>query len=463
MSESKKLRESLMLDRKDGYEKLSGAELAELEAYCERYKAFLNTSRTERECVEQAIAMAERKGFHEYVPGERLTSGDKVYYNNRGKAIMLAVIGKEKLDKGIVIGAAHIDSPRLDLKPYPVVENTGLCTLKTHYYGGIRKYQWVAIPLELAGVVVKKDGTAVKVSVGRDPGDPVLTIPDLLPHLGDKQSHKPLFQGIEGEQLNLLAGSKPYPDDDGSDRVKLAVLSILNDKYGITEADLISAELCAVPAFDAKDVGLDRSMIGAYGQDDRVCAYASLEALLEVQPKRTAICMLADKEEIGSMGVSGMQSHAFDTFVQQLCDSQGVSLKDCFAHSFCLSADVTAAYDPNFAEVFDKNNSAFINQGVGLCKYTGSRGKSGSSDAAAELVAKVRRTLDDAGVIWQMAELGKVDEGGGGTVALLMANRNIDTLDAGTPVLAMHAPFEVTSKLDCYMTYRAMKAVFEEK
>ena len=222
MSESKKLRESLMLDRKDGYEKLSGAELAELEAYCERYKAFLNTSRTERECVEQAIAMAERKGFHEYVPGERLTSGDKVYYNNRGKAIMLAVIGEEKLDKGIVIGAAHIDSPRLDLKPYPVVENTGLCTLKTHYYGGIRKYQWVAIPLELAGVVVKKDGTAVKVSVGRDPGDPVLTIPDLLPHLGDKQSHKPLFQGIEGEQLNLLAGSKPYPDDDGSDRVKLA-------------------------------------------------------------------------------------------------------------------------------------------------------------------------------------------------------------------------------------------------
>ena len=454
MSESKKLRESLMLDRKDGYEKLSGAELAELEAYCERYKAFLNTSRTERECVEQAIAMAERKGFHEYVPGERLTSGDKVYYNNRGKAIMLAVIGEEKLDKGIVIGAAHIDSPRLDLKPYPVVENTGLCTLKTHYYGGIRKYQWVAIPLELAGVVVKKDGTAVKVSVGRDPGDPVLTIPDLLPHLGDKQSHKPLFQGIEGEQLNLLAGSKPYPDDDGSDRVKLAVLSILNDKYGITEADLISAELCAVPAFDAKDVGLDRSMIGAYGQDDRVCAYASLEALLEVQPKRTAICMLADKEEIGSMGVSGMQSHAFDTFVQQLCDSQGVSLKDCFAHSFCLSADVTAAYDPNFAEVFDKNNSAFINQGVGLCKYTGSRGKSGASDASAEFMAVVRRVMDDANVCWQTSELGKVDGGGGGTIAWLCAKYAMNVIDCGVPVLSMHAPWELIAKADLWEAYK---------
>ena len=460
MSEAKELRERLLAERKDGWEKLSEAELTELDAYCEAYKAFLNTGRTERHCVQEAIRQAEAAGFVPFVPGMSLKTGDRVYYNNRGKAIMLAVIGEETLDKGAVIGAAHIDSPRLDLKPYPVTENTGLCVLKTHYYGGIRKYQWVSIPLELLGVVVKEDGTKVQVSVGRESGDPVLTIPDLLPHLGDKQSHKPLYQGIEGEQLNLLAGSKPYPDDDGSERVKLAVLAILNEKYGITEADLISSELVAIPAFEAKDVGLDRSMIGGYGQDDRVCAFAALRALLEVTPRRTAVCMLADKEEVGSMGVSGMQSHAFDCFMEQLCDIQGVSLKDCFAHSFCLSADVTAAYDPNFAEVYEKNNSAFLNQGVGLCKYTGSRGKGGSSDASAELVAMVRKTLNDAGVQWQLAELGKVDEGGGGTVALFMANRNIDTLDAGTPVLAMHSPFEVTSKLDCYMTYRAMKAVF---
>lgn len=462
MSEQKKLRESLLLDRKNGYDRISDRTGAEMESYCQGYKEFLNSGRTERECVGTAVAQAEDQGFRAYVPGQALKAGDKIYQVNRGKSVMLAVIGEETLDQGIVIGAAHIDSPRLDLKPYPLVEDSGLCTLKTHYYGGIRKYQWVSIPLELTGVIIKADGTRVKVSVGREPGDPVLTIPDLLPHLGDKQSRKPLFQGIEGEQLNLLAGSRPYPNDEGSDRVKLAVMAILNEKYGITEADLLSAELCAIPAYDAVDVGLDRSMIGAYGQDDRVCAYAALKALFDLgTPRRTCVCMLADKEEIGSMGVSGMQSHAFDTFIAQLCDSQGAALKDCFARSFCLSADVTAAYDPNFAEVYDKHNAAFLNGGVGLCKYTGSRGKSGASDASAELVGQVRRTLDQAGVIWQMAELGKVDEGGGGTVALFMANRNIDTLDAGTPVLAMHAPFEVTSKLDCYMTYRAMKAVYE--
>ena len=462
MSEAKELRERLLAERKDGWEKLSAAERDELEGYCRDYKAFLSTGRTERLCVEEAIRQAEEAGFVPFEPGMELKAGDKIYHSNRGKSVMLAVIGREKLDQGVVIGAAHIDSPRLDLKPYPAVEESGLCLLKTHYYGGIRKYQWVSIPLELVGVVVKEDGTKVRVSVGKEPGDPVLTIPDLLPHLGDKQSHKPLYQGIEGEQLNLLTGSRPWTEDDGSDRVKLAVLAILNEKYGITEEDLVSAELCAIPAFEVLDVGLDRSMIGGYGQDDRVCAYAALRAVLECDPRRTAVCMLADKEEIGSMGVSGMQSHAFDCFIEQLCDIQGVSLKDCFAHSFCLSADVTVAYDPNFAEVFERNNSAFLNRGVGLCKYTGARGKSGSSDAAAELVAWVRKTLNAAGVQWQMAELGKVDEGGGGTVAAFMANRNIDTLDAGTPVLAMHSPFEVTSKLDCYMTYRAMKAVFAE-
>lgn len=462
MSEQKNLRKALLMERKNGYDRLSAQERAEMGAYCEGYKDYLNRGRTERECVETTVELAEAQGFRPFVPGEALKAGDRVYQVNRGKAIMLAVIGEQSLADGIVIGAAHIDSPRLDLKPHPLTEDASLCTLKTHYYGGIRKYQWVTIPLELVGVVIRADGTQVKVDIGRDPGDPVLTIPDLLPHLADKQSHKPLFQGIEGEQLNLLAGSQPYGEEEGEDRVKLAVMAILNEKYGITEADLVSAELCAVPAYAPVDVGLDRSMIGAYGQDDRVCGYATLKALLELGvPKRTCICMLADKEEVGSMGVSGMQSQAFDTFVSHLCDGQGVDLKVCFANSFCLSSDVTAAYDPNFAEVFDKNNAAMLNQGVGLCKYTGSRGKAGASDAAAELVGQVRRTLDQAGVIWQMAEMGKVDEGGGGTVALYMANRNIETLDAGTPVLAMHAPFEVTSKLDCYMTYRAMKAVFE--
>ncbi len=462
MSEQKNLRDQLLLNRKDGYDRLSEAEVAEMNTYCEGYKHYLDKSRTERLCVEETVALAEAEGFRPFVRGQKLKAGDKVYCVNREKSIVLAVSGEEKMDQGVAICAAHIDSPRLDLKPYPLTENSGICTLKTHYYGGIRKYQWVAIPLELVGVVIKADGTRVDVSIGRDPGDPVLTIPDLLPHLGAKQSAKTLATGIEGEQLNLLAGSRPYPDDEGSDRVKLAVMAILNEKYGITEADLASAELCAVPAFAAVDVGLDRSMIGAYGQDDRVCAYAALKGLFQVgQPRRTSICMLVDKEEVGSMGVSGMQSKAFDTIIAQLCQSQGVSLEDCYAKSFCLSADVTVGYDPNFASVYDKSNAAMLNQGVGICKYTGSRGKSGASDAAAELVGQVRRMLDNAGVIWQMAEMGKVDEGGGGTVALHMANRNIDTLDAGTPVLAMHAPFEVTSKLDCYMTYRAMKAVYE--
>ncbi len=456
------LRKQLLLDRSSGYDRLAPGELERMETYCDGYKAFLNSARTEREWASQAAALAEAEGFRPFVPGQTLAPGDKVYTVNRGKAVTLAVIGSDPLDHGAVIGAAHIDSPRLDLKPSPVTEQDGLCTLKTHYYGGIRKYQWVSIPLELVGVVVRADGERVNVSIGRDPGDPVLTIPDLLPHLGDKQSKKPLYQGIEGEQLNLLAGSRPYPDDDGSDRVKLAVLALLHEKYGITEADFLSAELSAIPALPVGDVGLDRSMIGGYGQDDRVCAYAALRALLDIgTPRRTCVAMLVDKEEVGSMGVTGMQSQAFDTFMDGLCRAQNVSLRDCFARSFCLSADVTAAYDPNFAEVFERGNASYLNGGVGICKYTGSRGKSGSSDASAELVGCIRRIFERAGVIWQMAELGKVDEGGGGTIALYMANRDIDTLDAGTPVLAMHSPYEVTAKLDCYMTYRCMKAVFE--
>jgi aspartyl aminopeptidase len=371
-------------------------------------------------------------------------------------------MGSEGLDQGVNIGAAHIDSPRLDLKQNPLYEADELAFLKTHYYGGLRKYQWVTIPLALHGVVALKDGSTVKVAIGGGAGEPVFTVDDLLPHLASDQAKKPLGEAIPAENLNILVGSRPFSDDAGERRVKLTVLDALNVKYGITEADFLSAELSAVPAFGASDVGFDRSLIGSYGQDDRVCAYACFAALLQLTtPRRTAVCMLADKEEIGSEGVTGMKSAAFDTFVGDLCDTQNVPLKVCFENSFCLSADVTAAYDPNFAEVYEKRNSARVGYGMGLCKYTGSRGKAGASDASAEVVAYARRVLDDYGVVWQMAELGKADQGGGGTVAVYMAQRNIDTLDAGVPVLSMHAPFETTSKLDCYMTYKGMRAVYE--
>ena len=462
LTRGEQLRRALTYQKKNGYDRLQTGELEAIEAYCSGYKQFLDGGKTERECVDRTIALAETAGFRPYVRGMELKPGDKVYRSNRGKAVMLAVIGRKDLDQGVNIGAAHIDSPRLDLKQNPVYEAEELAFFKTHYYGGIRKYQWVTIPLELHGVVALKGGNVVRVSVGNGEGDPLFTIDDLLPHLGAEQSKKPLGEAIPGESLNILIGSRPLADDEGSDRVKVAVLELLNRKYGIVEEDFISAELCAVPAFRASDIGFDRSMIGAYGHDDRVCAYAALAALLQLDtPERTAVCMLADKEEIGSEGVTGMKSASFDTFMADLCAAQGVLPRACYEKSFCLSADVTAAYDPNFADVYEKRNSAFVNYGMGLCKYTGARGKSGASDASAELVAYVRKVLDGAGVAWQMAELGKVDAGGGGTVAAYMAERNIDTLDAGVPVLSMHSPFETVGKLDCYMTYKGMKAVFE--
>ncbi len=455
-------REALLYQPKNGYDRLSAQEEADLNAYCEDYKKYLDAGKTERECVAETIRLAEQHGFKPYVRGTALNPGDKVYRANRGKAIMLAVIGSRPLSEGVNIGAAHIDSPRLDLKPNPLYEDAELAFFKTHYYGGIRKYQWVTIPLELHGVIALKDGSTVTVAIGAGEDEPRFTIDDLLPHLGAEQSKKPLSEAIPGESLNLLIGSRPFKDDEGSDRVKLAIMDLLNQKYGITEEDFISAELSAVPAFRAMDIGFDRSLIGAYGHDDRVCGFASLAALFALgTPARTAVCMLADKEEIGSAGVTGMKSAAFDTFMSDLCDAQRVPLKVCYEKSFCLSADVTAAYDPNFTEVYEKRNSARVNYGMGLCKYTGARGKSGASDASAELVAYVRRVLDAKGVAWQMAELGKVDAGGGGTVAAYMAERDIDTIDAGVPVLSMHAPFETVSKLDCYMTYRGMKAVYE--
>ncbi len=460
--EMKTLRKQLLRDSRSGYDVLEEVQLRQMEDYCADYKAFLG-NKTERLSARAAIAAAEAHGFVEYRRGMALEAGDKVYTCNRGKGLMLAVMGRESMAEGVQIAAAHIDSPRLDLKPNPLYEDSELAYFKTHYYGGIRKYQWVTIPLQLQGVVVKKDGTAVEVCIG-EKGEPQLVITDLLPHLGGEQGKKPLSEAIPAETLNILLGSRPIGDEDDSDRVKLHVMKRLYDKYGITEADFASAELEAVPAADPVDIGIDGSMIGSYGHDDRVCGYAALRALLELDaPAKTAVCVLADKEEIGSMGVTGMQSAVFETFLSDLCDSQNVPLKVCFENSFCLSADVTAAYDPNFADVFDKKNAAFLNHGVGLCKYTGARGKSGSSDAGAETVAYVRSLLDGAGVRWQICELGKVDAGGGGTVAQYMANRNIATLDAGVPVLSMHAPFEVVAKLDCYEMYRACKAIYEAR
>ena len=461
--EFKELKERLLSTKKNGYDR--PLDEAAMEAYCEGYKAFLNAGKTERLCAAETVRLAEARGYRPYVRGMALSAGDKVYLSNRGKAVLLAHIGEKSLAEGAQIAAAHIDSPRLDLKPNPLYEEAELAYFKTHYYGGIRKYQWVTIPMELHGVVVLRDGTSVPVNIGGGPGDPRLVITDLLPHLGAKQGKNPLATAIPAETLNLLLGSRPLGGEEESGRVKLAVMKLLNDKYGITEDDFASAELEAVPAGDACDIGLDRSMIGAYGHDDRVCAYAALKALLDLEktPARTAVCVLADKEEIGSDGVTGMQSAAFDTFMEDLCEAQGVPVRVCFERSFCLSADVTAAYDPHYADVYEKRNAAYFNYGVGLCKYTGARGKSGASDADAETVAYVRRVFDDAGVAWQITEMGKVDAGGGGTVAMYMANRNIATLDAGVPVLSMHAPFETVAKLDCYETYRGMRALYESE
>ncbi len=454
-------REELCYKPKNGYDRLTNEDETAMGEYCAQYKQFLDAGKTERECVEEAVRQAEEAGFKPLARGVTLNPGDKVYRINRGKALMLAVIGEQPLSAGVNIAASHIDANRLDLKQNPLYEECDLAYLKTHYYGGIRKYQWVAVPLELRGVVVRKDGTSLRVTIGKEPNEPRFTVNDLLPHLAKEQEKKLLGEAIPAESLNILVGSRPFQDDEGADRVKLAILDLLDQKYGMIEEDFLSAELMAVPAYNATDIGLDRSLIGAYGQDDRACAYASLAALLKLgKPRRTAVCMLADKEEIGSEGVSGMKSAAFDTFMSDLCDTQRIPLKACYEKSFCLSADVCAGYDPNFPEAFEKRNSALVNYGVGIQKYTGARGKSGASDASAEVVGHARRVLTEAGVVWQTAELGKTDVGGGGTVAVFMAERDIDTLDAGVPVLSMHAPFEVSSKLDCYMTYKGILAIY---
>ena len=457
---TEELREHLMAANKNGYTRITAQQREEMEGYCKRYMAFMDACKTEREATAWAVAEAEKQGFRPFTPGMAAKPGDKIYLNNRGKSIMLAVIGSESLRMGANICAAHVDSPRMDLKPNPLYEDSEIAYFKTHYYGGIKKYQWPTVPLALHGVVYRKDGEVVTVTIGEDENDPVLMVSDLLIHLSADQMKKPLAEGIVGEQLNVILGTEPL-EGEGSDLVKLNILKFLNEKYGLIEQDFLSAELTIVPAGKCREVGLDRSLLGAYGHDDRVCAYAELEALFTIgTPSKTAVCILADKEEIGSVGISGMQSMAFEYFMEGLCDAQGVKLNECFANSFCLSADVSNAFDPNFAETCDRRNNSMLNYGVSICKYTGSRGKGGASDASAEAMGHIRTTFENAGVIWQIATLGKVDQGGGGTVAAYMANRNIVTVDAGVPVLSMHAPMELVSKLDCYETMLACKAIY---
>lgn len=457
MNEYETLKEELFAKRKNGILLASEETLKETNDYCEGYKQFLDKAKTEREATVTAIKMAEAKGFVPFDRTRKYNKGDKVYFNNRSKTVAFAVIGEEPVEEGTNITAAHIDSPRLDLKPNPLYEDIELALFKTHYYGGIKKYQWTAVPLALHGVFALKDGTVKEVSIGEEDNEPKFVINDLLPHLASEQNKRTLNEGIKGEELNVLVGSHPFKDDKGSELVKLNILKILNEKYGITESDFLSAELEIVPAVKACDIGFDRSMIGAYGQDDRVCAYPALTAILEVEaPQKTAVAILADKEETGSDGNTGLNSDFLRFVIGDLAKMQGGDATVALRNSKCLSADVNAATDPTFQDVMERRNASYLNYGVVVTKYTGARGKGGTSDASAEYMAFVRNMLDKAGIAWQTGELGKVDIGGGGTVAKYIANMGVDVVDLGVPVLSMHAPFETTAKFDVYMCFKAM-------
>lgn len=452
----------LTYKRTNVYEQADEKLLKEIFDYAEGYKTFIDEGKTEREACAYVVAAAKAQGYKPFEFGMKLKVGDKIYYDNRGKNVYLMKIGTADVAKnGIRILASHIDSPRLDLKQVPLYENENVAFAKTHYYGGIRKYQWATIPLSLHGVIALSDGNKLTVKIGEDENDPVFYVSDLLPHLAAKQNAKPLGEGIEGEQLNIWLGNIPYTaaKDDKDKTVKENLLKILHDKYGIKEEDFLSAELSLVPAFKAKDVGFDRALIGAYGHDDRVCSYPAYTALFdETSDENTVMVILADKEEIGSEGTTGMQCKIFTDLIDELASSFGVTSAAIRAHSKCLSADVNAGYDPNFPEVSEKLNSAYLSHGAGITKFTGARGKSGSNDANAEYIGYLRKIFADNGVIWQTGEMGKVDVGGGGTVAKYIANMNIDTIDIGVPVISMHSPYEVISKADLYENYLAFKA-----
>jgi len=466
MTETENLKEKLFRKTNTGWEGIEKEKKEEIFSYCTKYMEFLNKSKTEREIISNARELAELKGFKNIKECENLKPGDKVYYNNRDKSMYLAIIGQEPIEKGINIIGSHGDSPRLDLKPNPLYEESGFAYFKTHYYGGIKKYQWTTIPLAIHGVIVKPNGEKINITIGEEETDPIFTITDLLPHLAMEQMERKLKEGIKGEDLNLLIGSIPYNEEKGADAVKLNIMSILNEKYGITEIDFVSSELEVVPAFRARSMGLDNSMVAAYGQDDKVCVYTSLSAITDLNnPKTTAVCIISDKEEIGSMGNTGMESHVFDTFISEILNKLGINkpnlLDQVFCNSKMLSADVDAAYDPIYSSVYEKNNAGFLGKGIGLNKYTGARGKSGASDANAEFVALIRNIFETANVKYEFAELGRVDVGGGGTIAYILADKGIDVIDCGVPVLSMHAPYEVTSKFDIYEAYRAYSAFWK--
>lgn len=462
-NDTKKLQDTLLTTRKHAYDFTKDGAKKALE-FCEGYKEFLDAAKTEREAVVKTVSLLTKAGYEEFDASKKYTAGDKIYTVNREKSVIAATIGKKSVDCGTRLSIAHIDSPRLDLKPNPLYESDDLAFFKTHYYGGIRKYQWVTIPLSMHGVVVKSNGEKVQISIGENAGDPVFCITDLLPHLSQEQNKRPLSEGIKGEELNILIGSFPFDDSDAKERVKLEAMRLINQKYGFTEHDFTRAEIELVPAFKASDIGFDSSMVGAYGQDDRVCAYTALIAEIETKkPEYTSICVLTDKEETGSDGNTGLASDYLFHFMEDLADMQGVNYRKMLANSKCMSADVNAAFDPTFPDSFERKNASFLNYGVVVTKYTGSRGKSGTSDASAEFMGEITNLLDNNGVVWQVGELGKVDLGGGGTIAKFVANHNVDVVDVGVPVLAMHSPFEITGKLDVYNTYLAFKFFAKSK
>ncbi len=465
------LSEKLSYSTKNAWEKTSEDEKDKAFEFCEGYKSFLNKAKTEREFTNEVVKLAEEKGFisiNSITSGKKIKPGTKIYQVNRNKSVVLSVIGKKQLMEGVNIVGAHVDAPRIDLKQNPLYEDTGMVLFKTHYYGGIKKYQWVTIPLALHGVIIKSSGEAVNVSVGENEKDPVFTITDLLPHLAVDQMQKKMSEGITGEGLNVLLGSIPYGDEKVKEKVKLNILKLLNDKYDITEEDFTSAELEIVPAFKAQDVGFDRSFVGAYGQDDRVCSYGALMAILDMKTvERTAVCLLTDKEEIGSVGNTGAKSSFFTNFLASLCavtneNYNDIILRNCLVNSKMLSADVNSGVDPNYEGVQDKKNASFMGKGLVLQKYTGSRGKSGASDANAEYVGALRKLFNDNGIIWQTGEIGKVDLGGGGTIAQFLANQGIEVIDCGIPILSMHSPFEITSKIDIYTMNKSYKVFYKE-
>ena len=466
MSETEKLKEFLFDNKKCGWDTLSVDIKQDITRFNDEYIHFLNRSKTEREATSFITEILDKNGFVNIKDKMILVPGDKVYYVNRAKSVYAAVLGSKPVEAGLNIIGSHIDSPRLDLKPNPLYEDTGFAYFKTHYYGGVKKYQWTTIPLSIHGVIVKANGEKITINIGEDDEDPIFTITDLLPHLAQEQMEKKLKDGVAGEDLNLLIGSIPIGDEKVTERIKLNILKILNDKYGITEKDFVSSELELIPAFKARSLGFDRSMVAAYGQDDKICAYTSLRALLDtVTPVKTAVCIFADKEEIGSMGNTGMESHVFDTFISELLNKTNTNrpnlLDKVFCNSKMLSADVDAGLDPIYASVSEKNNAAYLGKGVGLNKYTGARGKSGASDANAEFVAQIRNIFESNNIMYQVSELGKVDTGGGGTIAYILANKGVDVIDCGVPVLSMHAPYEVTSKFDVYEAYRAYAAFWK--